>query len=171
MKRGELKQLLVEEKILNKIFMVRGTKVTLDFDLAEMYGVETKRLNEQVKRNLKRFPKDFMFTLTKREWENLRSQIATSSWGGRRNFPLAFTEQGVAMLSSVLNSDVAIEVNIRIIRVFTKLKEYALTQQEIVAQLAVSKHGHDIGNIFALLKELLDKQQQPTQRNPIGFRK
>ncbi len=75
------------------------------------------------------------------------------------------------MLSSVLNSDVAIEVNIRIIRVFTKLKEYALTQQEIVAQLAVSKHGHDIGNIFALLKELLDKQQQPTQRNPIGFRK
>lgn len=156
--------------------MIRGTKVMLDFDLAEMYGVETKRLNEQVKRNLKRFPKDFMFTLTKREWENLRSQIATSSWGGRRNLPLAFTEQGVAMLSSVLNSDVAIEVNIRIIRVFTKLKEYALTQQEIVAQLAqlekaVSKHGHDIGNIFAILKELLDKHQQPRQRNPIGFRK
>jgi hypothetical protein len=98
----------------------------LDFDLAEMYGVETKRLNEQLKRNIKRFPKDFMFSLTEKETQNLRSQNATSSWGGNRRTPNAFTEQGVAMLSSILNSDTAIEVNISIIRVFTKLKEQCL---------------------------------------------
>lgn len=100
-----------------------------------MYGVETKRLNEQVKRNIKRFPKDFMFTLNAKEYESLKSQNATSSWGGRRNIPNAFTEQSFAMLSGILNSDIAIEVNIRIIRVFTKLREYALTHKEILLQL------------------------------------
>lgn len=105
----------------------------LDEDLAEMYKVETRRLNEQVKRNINRFPKDFMFTLTQKEYENLKSQNSTSSWGGRRKLPNAFTEQGVAMLSSILNSDVAIEVNIR---VFTRLREYALTHKEILLQLS-----------------------------------
>ena len=140
-----------------------------------MYGVETRRLNEQVKRNVKRFPKDFMFTLTPKEYENLKSQNATSSWGGRRKLPNAFTEQGVAMLSSILNSDVAIEVNIRIIRVFTKLREYALTHKEILVQLSrlekeVKGNNKDIENIFMVLKELIEKQRNPNPRNKIGFK-
>src|SRR5665213_935272 len=109
--------------------IIRREKVMLDKDLAERYGVETKQLKRQVKRNINRFPKDFMFELTTREFENLRSQIGTSSWGGTRGMPMAFTEQGVAMLSSILNSTTAIEVNIRIKRVFTKMREYALTHK------------------------------------------
>ena len=107
----------------------------LDKDLAEMYGVETKQLKRQVKRNMERFPKDFMFTLTSKEVANLRSQIGTSSWGGTRYIPMVFTEQGVAMLSSVLSSSTAIQVNINIIRVFTKLREYALTHKDILMKL------------------------------------
>ena len=99
----------------------------LDRDLAAMYGVETKVFNQAVKRNIERFPKDFMFTLSAKEWENLRSQIVTSSWGGTRYRPNVFTEQGVAMLSGILDSKTAIAVNISIIRVFTKLRKYALT--------------------------------------------
>jgi hypothetical protein len=131
MAKKELQVLVAEQKILSRIFVVRGQKVMIDEDLASMYRVETKRLNEQVKRNSKRFPRDFMFTLTQKEFDNLKSQNATSSWGGRRKLPTAFTEQGVAMLSSILNSDTAIEVNIRIIRVFTKLRAYAFTQNKI----------------------------------------
>jgi len=147
----------------------------LDEDLAEMYSVETRRVNEQVKRNIKRFPKDFMFTLTQKEFDNLKSQNATSSWGGRRKLPNAFTEQGVAMLSSVLSSDIAIEVNIRIIRVFTKLREYALTHKEILLQLGklekeVKGNSQDIENIFIVLKELIEKQTNPAPRNKIGFK-
>ena len=148
----------------------------LDQDLADMYAVETKQLKRQVKRNIERFPKDFMFELTKKEFENLRSQIGTSSWGGTRYIPMAFTEQGIAMLSSVLNSKTAIEVNIRIIRVFTKLREYALTHKEILLQLAklekeVNGNSKDIENIFMVLKELLEKQQKPNPpRNKIGFK-
>jgi hypothetical protein len=147
----------------------------IDEDLAEMYSVETRRVNEQVKRNIKRFPKDFMFALTQKEVENLKSQNATSSWGGRRKLPNAFTEQGVAMLSSILNSDTAIEVNIRIIRVFTRLREYALTHKEILLQLAklekeVKGNSEDIENIFMVLKELLEKDAKPAQRNKIGFK-
>ena len=150
----------------------------LDEDLAQMYKVETKRLNEQVKRNANRFPKDFMFTLTTKEYENLKSQNATSrNWGGRRTLPNAFTEQGVAMLSSVLNSDVAIiEVNIRIIRVFTKLREYALTHKEILLHLSklekeVKGNSQDIENIFAVLKELIEKHSNPPLRNKIGYKR
>jgi hypothetical protein len=174
--------LLFISKIIRTLFVggisyvIRGQKIMLDEDLAEMYKVETKRLNEQVKRNINRFPKDFMFTLTEKEYENLKSQNATSSWGGRRKLPSAFTEQGVAMLSSVLNSDVAIEVNIRIIRVFTKLKEYALTHKEILVQLGklekeVKGNSKDIENIFMVLKELLEKQSTPAPpRKRIGFK-
>jgi hypothetical protein len=116
-----------------------------------------------------------MFSLTQKEFENLKSQNATSSWGGRRKLPNAFTEQGVAMLSSILNSDTAIEVNIRIIRVFTRLREYALTHKEILLQLAklekeVKGNSKDIENIFMVLKELLDKESKPTPRNKIGFK-
>jgi ORF6N domain len=176
MAKKELQLLVAEQKILNRIYVVRGEKVILDEDLAEMYKVETRRLNEQVKRNSKRFPKDFMFTLTTKEYENLKSQNATSSWGGRRKLPNAFTEQGVAMLSSILNSDVAIEVNIRIIRVFTRLREFALTHKEILLQLAklekeVKGNSKDIENIFIVLKELVEKQSKPaTPRQKIGFK-
>ena len=175
MAKQEFQALLADQKILNKIYAIRGQKVMIDEDLAQLYGVETRRLNEQVKRNKKRFPKDFMFILTQKEFENLKSQNATSSWGGRRKLPNAFTEQGVAMLSSVLNSDTAIEVNIRIIRVFTKLREYALTHKEILLQLAklekeVKGNSKDIENIFLVLKELLEKESKPTPRNRIGFK-
>ncbi|MFZ1527460.1 MAG: ORF6N domain-containing protein [Ferruginibacter sp.] len=174
--KKELQTLLVEQKILNRIYVVRGEKVMLDQDLAEMYAVETKQLKRQVKRNIDRFPKDFMFELTQKEFENLRGQIGTSSWGGTRYMPMAFTEQGVAMLSSILNSKTAIEVNIRIIRVFTKLREYALTHKEILLQLAklekdVKGNSRDIENIFMVLKELIEKQRKPMPRNRIGFRR
>ena len=176
MAKKELQAFVAEQKILNRIYVIRSQKIMLDEDLAEMYKVETRRLNEQVKRNSNRFPKDFMFTLTAKEYENLKSQNATSrSWGGRRKLPNAFTEQGVAMLSSVLNSDVAIEVNIRIIRVFTRPREYALTHKEILVQLGklekeVKGNGKDIENIFMVLKELIEKQSKPSPRNKIGFR-
>lgn len=175
MVKKELQTLVIEQKILNRIYVVRGQKIMLDEDLAEMYSVETKRLNEQVKRNINRFPKDFMFTLSEKDYKNLKSQNATSSWGGRRKLPNAFTEQGVAMLSSVLNSDTAIEVNIRIIRVFTRLKEYALTHKEILLQLAklekeVKGNSKDIENIFVVLKELLEKESKTTPRRRIGFK-
>jgi len=112
--------------IQNRIYEVRGHKVMLDFDLAEMYQVETKNLNLSVKRNAKRFPSDFMFQLTKEEWERLRFQFATSKRGGRRYQPYAFTEQGLAMLSGILNSDVAIEVNIAIMRAFVAIRQMVL---------------------------------------------
>ena len=176
MENQELQTLVAEQKILNRIYVVRGQKVMLDEDLAAMYGVETRRLNEQVKRNMKRFPHDFMFTLTPKEYENLKSQNATSSWGGRRKLPNAFTEQGVAMLSGVLSSDIAIAVNIQIMRVFTKLREYGLTQKEILLQVAklekeVNCNSKDIANIFIVLKELIEKQAKPPVRNKIGFRR
>ncbi|HEX3024216.1 MAG TPA: ORF6N domain-containing protein [Chitinophagaceae bacterium] len=176
MAKKELQLLVAEQKILNKIYVVRGQKIMLDKDLAAMYKVETRRLNEQVKRNINRFPKDFMFTLTAKEFQNLMSQNATSSWGGRRKLPIVFTEQGVAMLSSILNSDVAIEVNIRIIRVFTRLREYTLTHKEILLQLSklekeVKGNRNDIENIFMVLKELIEKGNKPVSpRNKIGFK-
>lgn len=180
--KQELQVLVAEQKILNRIYVIRSEKVKLDQDLAEMYNVETKQLKRQVKRNIERFPKDFMFELTKKEFENLRSQIGASSWGGTRYMPMAFTEQGVAMLSSILNSKTAIEVNIRIIRVFTKLREYALTHKEILMQLAklekevsannrnTERNSKDIENIFAVLKELVEKDAKPAPRNKIGFK-
>lgn len=175
MAKAELQVLVAEQKILNRIYVIRNQKVMLDEDLAHMYGVETKQLKRQVKRNIERFPKDFMFTLTKKELENLRCQSGTSSWGGTRYMPMAFTEQGVAMLSSILNSKTAIEVNIRIIRVFTRLREYTLTHTEILRQLAklekeVNGNSRDIENIFAVLRELIEQQSKPKPRNRIGFK-
>jgi len=134
-----MKNLPETQIILNKIYEIRGQKVMLDFDLAVLYQVETRRLNEAVRRNIKRFPPDFMFQLTSEEFknlksqfvissknENLMSQIATSSWGGTRKLPFAFTEQGLAMLSGVLNSDIAIETNIRIMRAFVAVRQLIL---------------------------------------------
>ncbi len=117
------KNKIPDDIVLSNIYLIKDQKVMMDRDLAELYSVETKRLNEQVKRNKERFPEDFMFQLTKKEFENLKSQFATSSWGGRRTLPYVFTEQGVAMLSSVLNSERAIQVNIQIMRIFTKIRQ------------------------------------------------
>ena len=166
--------------IHQKIFEVRGKKVMLDFDLAEMYEIETKRLKEAVKRNNERFPEDFMFQLTEEESENLISQFVISSHGGLRKLPYAFTEQGVAMLSSVLHSDTAIEVNIRIIRIFSKMREMLFTNKDILLRLeqlenkilaqneTITKHDDDMQMIFAALKQLLVQEEMP--RNPVGFK-
>lgn len=119
--------------IQNKIYEIRGQRVMLDRDLAEMYGVETKRINEAVKRNLKRFPNDFVFRINHQEFTNLKSQFATSSWGGVRKLPYAFTEQGVAMLAGVLNSDTAVRANIVIMRAFVRMRSYLATTPETLA--------------------------------------
>lgn len=165
---------LIDEKIINKIYLIRGKKVMLDFHLAELYLVETKQLKRQVKRNPERFPGDFMFQLTTNEFENLRSQIGASSWGGTRYLPMVFTEQGVAMLSSVLNSSTAIEVNIQIIRIFTKMKEMLLTNKDILLKLQkietkLLAHDDDIKLIFDYLKKLLDPIPA-APRKRIGFK-
>ena len=118
-----MNNLIETTEIKTKIYTIRGVRVMLDRDLAELYQVETRRLNEQVKRNIKRFSDDFMFQLTKDEFDSLISQIATSSWGGVRKLPLVFTELGVAMLSSILNSEIAIEINKKIIRIFISLRQ------------------------------------------------
>ena len=121
--------------VQNLIYEIRGQKVMLDFDLARLYQVETKVLNQAVRRNIKRFPEDFMFQLDNKEFANLKSQIVTSSWGGRRTPPLAFTEEGIAMLSSVLHSDVAIAANISILRAFVKVREYLLMVSTVSAEV------------------------------------
>ena len=164
---------IVEEKIVNKIYLIRGMKVMLDFELSELYETETKQLKRQVRRNIERFPDDFMFELTTEEFSDLRSQFGTSSWGGSRYTPMAFTEQGVAMLSSVLNSSTAIKVNIQIIRVFTRMKEMLLTNKDILLKLEqlenkVSQHDENIQMIFEALKQLLNPPQEPRKR--IGFK-
>jgi hypothetical protein len=126
---------VADEVIMNKIYFIRGYKVMLDEELAELYEVPTKRLNENVKRNMRRFPEDFMFQLTQKEFNNLKSQNATSSWGGRRTAPYAFTEHGVLMLSSILSSERAISVNIQIMRIYTKMREMIITHKDILLQL------------------------------------
>jgi hypothetical protein len=174
MAKSKSELIMPDEIVMSKILLIRGKKVMTDRDLAELYGVPTKRLNEQVKRNIDRFPGDFMFQLTDEEFENLRSQFATSSWGGRRIAPYAFTEHGVLMLSSVLNSEKAISVNIQIMRIYSKMRELLMTNQEILLKLEqlerkVDGHDEDIQVIFAYLKQLLDPPQEPRPR--IGFRR
>lgn len=182
--------------IERRIYLIRGQKVMLDFDLAELYGVTTSRLNEQVTRNKRRFPADFMFRLTKEEAENLRSQfvisnseqaknkgfdpnlrsqfaISSSGYGGRRHLPYAFTEQGVAMLSSVLNSDQAIEVNIAIMRAFVRLRQMLETNEELNLKFAavikkLSTHDKYFRVVFNELKKLMEKPR--SSRRPIGFK-
>ena len=163
-----------EETILEKIYIIRGQKVMLDKDLAEMYGVPTFRLNEAIKRNISRFPDDFMFQLAKEEYDSLRSQIAILKRGGHSKYlPYVFTEQGVAMLSSVLNSETAIQVNIQIIRLFTKMKQLILDNKDLWMKIErieqhLIKHDEEIKTVFAYLKKLLIQENKP--RNPIGFR-
>ncbi len=159
------------ETVASKIFVIRGLKVMLDKDLAGLYGVETKRLKEQVRRNIQRFPEDFMFELTKEELQNWRSQFATSNSirMGLRYPPMAFTEQGVAMLSSVLKSDQAIEVNIQIMRVFTRLRQMLLENEGLRRELSELKQQTDnrFQIVFETLDQLLAANEAPRSR--IGF--
>ena len=160
------------EIINNKIYVIRHQKVMLDFDLAFLYQIETKVLKQAVRRNIERFPEDFMFELTKEEFDNLRSQFVTSSYGGTRYMPFAFTEQGVAMLSSVLNSKKAIEINIAIMRTFVVLRNSILSLEEITNR--VSKIEQKFPEIYKALNYLMDSNQKNTEqkeRSKIGFKK
>jgi hypothetical protein len=166
-----LKNLVMQITVIQKkIFEIRGQKVMLDLHLAELYEVETKRLKEAVKRNINRFPSDFMFELTDKELHNLRSQIATSSWGGSRYKPYAFTEQGVAMLSSILNSEKAIDVNIFIIRTFVLIRQYALDYQELEKKIKSleKKHNKNFKQLFTAL-ELLLQEKQADEKQKANF--
>jgi hypothetical protein len=161
--------------IERRIYLIRGQKVMIDFDLAELYGVPTKRLNERVSRNKKRFPEDFTFRLTKEESESLRSQFATSNTGrgGRRYLPYAFTEQGVAMLSSVLDSEQAIEVNVAIMRAFVRLRQMLETNEELNRKFAavvrkLSTHDKYFRVVFDELKKLTE--EPPPSGRQIGFK-
>ena len=158
--------------IQNKIFEIRGSRVMLDFDLAELYQVPTKALKQAIKRNIKRFPNDFMFELNVEEWENLRSQFVTSSWGGTRYMPFAFTEQGVAMLSSVLRSEIAIEVNISSMRAFVKIREFSSAYAELNQKLETFMIETNIqfNDIYQALTELASKKESEDKpRKRVGF--
>ncbi len=166
-----------DEKVMNKILLLRGKKIMIDMDLSELYGVETKRLNEQVKRNIKRFPGDFMFQLTKKEKEQIiKDYPHLENLKYSPKLPNAFTEQGVAMLSSVLNSDSAIEVNIKIIRIFTKIRQMLSTHKDILLKLEqiekqTTNNSKDIQVIFRALKQLIEQPKEPEiPREPIGFK-
>ncbi len=160
------------EIITQKIHEIRGLKVMLDFDLAVLYEIETKVLKQAVRRNIERFPEDFMFELSKEEFDNLRSQFVTSSYGGLRYMPFAFTEQGVAMLSSVLKSDKAIEINISIMRTFVTIRQFALNYTEL--QNKIMEIEGQLPEIYNVLNYLADKDkitEDTKERTKIGFKK
>jgi hypothetical protein len=161
--------LISTEAISSKIFFIRGKKVMLDSDLAVLYGVRTGRLNEQVKRNIKRFPEDFMFQLTKEEALNLMSQNAISSWGGVRKLHRVFTQEGVAMLSSVLNSERAIMANIQIMRAFAQLRRLLLTNAVLRRKIEAMEKKYDkqFAIVFQAIRELLEPPEEPERK--IGF--
>ncbi|MDQ3190949.1 MAG: ORF6N domain-containing protein [Bacteroidota bacterium] len=174
---------IIEENVIDKIYLIRGKKVMLDRDLSNMYGVETRVLNQAVKRNETRFPKDFMFQLTKDELKNWMSQFVISNKEkmGFRKMPYVFTEQGVAMLSSVLKSETAIEVNIQIIRIFTRIRELIVNEKDVLLKLekleiemikndeGLRKQGEEIQTIFRAIKQLIRPNQEP--RKKIGYKK
>jgi len=159
------------ETIKTLIYLIRDQKVILDQDIASLYGVETRRLNEQVKRNRDRFPEDFMFQLTSTEFEILKSQIATSNWGGRRTAPYAFTEQGIAMLSSVLSSQRAIGVNIAVVRAFVQLRTILTSHEEVSRKLQILERKYDtqFKVIFDAIREIMNPKV-PEKKRRIGFR-
>jgi len=166
--------LLLHNAIEQKIYLIRGQKVMIDRDLAMLYGVPTKRLKEQVKRNIGRFPEDFMFQLTKKEFEYWRSQIATSNSDkmGLRHRPYVFTEQGVAMISTVLNNERAVQVNIAIMRAFVKLRQILSTHKDLAHKLGqlerkTEKHDTEIQGIFEAIRQLMVPPEKPKRR--IGF--
>lgn len=169
-------QFVSDDTITNKIYHIRGQKVMLDSDLAELYNVETKKLNQAINRNIERFPEDFMFQLTDTEFQSLRFQIGTSKRGGRRYAPYVFTEHGVLMLSSVLNSPQAIQVNIQIMRIFSKIRSMLLDNTEL--RLEIEKIKGKLDNqdknmeiVFRYLDELLEaKYNPPPPRKRIGYK-
>lgn len=172
-----MKEEIIHQSIENKIYVIREQKVMIDFDLAELYGLTTKVLNQAVKRNLERFPEDFMFQLTDFEYQSLRSQIVTSKIGrgGTRYLPLAFTEHGVLMLSSILNSTRAIQVNIQIMRTFARIRQMLSDNTELRLEIEqikkkVNNHDKNIEIVFRYLDELLEKKEQPHIEKKIGFR-
>lgn len=168
--------IIPDETIISKIYLFRNKKVMIDTDLAELYGVETRVLNQAVKRNIKRFPQDFMFQLNEQEFEILKSQqvnASQQSWGGRRTAPYVFTEHGVLMLSSVLNSDKAISVNIQIVSIFTKMRDMLLTHKDILLQLeemrkSIDGHEDRIDMIYNYLKQFI--QVKKTPRKEVGYK-
>jgi len=168
---GKSRALVPRERILNAIVLMRGQKVMLDATLAELYGVETRALVQAVKRNAKRFLKDFMFQLSRKEFDDLRSQVVTSSsWGGRRTPPYAFTEQGVAMLSSVLTSGRAVEVNIQIMREFVRLRELVAKRSDLARRIdeLESRYDAQFRTVFQAIRALISEDTKPRKR--IGFR-
>jgi len=168
--------MIPDETVMDKIYLIRDKKVMLDRDLAQLYNVETKVLKQAVRRNIDRFPDDFMFELSNEEFTILRSQIVTSNWGGVRYVPMAFTEQGVAMLSSVLNSKQAIHVNIQIMRVFTRMRKMLtdtlslkLDIEEIKKKL--ENQDKNIELVFSYLDELIEKRDNPEPTKRVGFKR
>jgi len=159
------------ESIVKKIYVFRGQKVMLDSDLASLYDVKTKQLTRQVRRNTERFPKEFMFQLTRKEFEILRCQFGTSSWGGHRYLPYAFTEHGVAMLSSVLTSSKAIQINIMIIKAFIKIREILSTHKKLAIKIAQleTKYDEQFVMVFNALKHLM-KEPEKKKIGQIGFK-
>jgi len=167
-----MKKSIVAPDYQTLIYEFRGRKVMLDYDLASLYAVETKRVKERVRRNKSRFPEDFMFELNETEFENLRTQFASSRWGGVRYRPMAFTEQGVAMLSSVLNSRKAIQVNIEIMRAFARYRALLIENMEVKKEM--KKLDEKIDQIFKYLLERIDalsRKQLPPPRRRIGYRR
>ena len=164
-----MKEIASIEQISGRIYFIRGHRVMLDRDLAELYGVETKRLKEQVRRNIERFPDDFMFELTKNEFEILRSQFATSSWGGLRYAPMAFTEHGVLMISSVLKNDKAVQVNILIMRVFIKFRAMLSAHKDLDRKIEEMerKYNNRFQIVFETLDQLINVKDKPKKK--IGF--
>ncbi len=169
-----MKTKYTDEKILNQIYLIRGQKVMVDSDLAVLYGVETKRLKTAVRRNITRFPEDFMFQLTQEELENQRTQI--ESFNLLKYRPFCFTEQGVTMLACILNSPTAIQMNIRIIRLFTKMRESINNQKEVLARLEliekrVGDHDEGLVKLFEAIHHLLDREHIRVRTKSIGFNK
>jgi hypothetical protein len=163
---AKAKSLIPVERVAAQMYVIRGQTVMFDADLAALYGVETRALVQAVKRNAERFPQDFMFQLTDKEAEHLRSHFVTSSWGGRRYNPYAFTEHGVAMLSSVLRSKRAVEVNITIVRTFVRLRRILATHEDLARKVA--QHDRQIAVLFDQVKHLLEPPPAP-KKPPIGF--
>ncbi len=161
---------LASEHIATQILFLRGEKVILDADLASLYQVDTKVLKQAVRRNIDRFPKDFMFILTNSEFSNLRSRIVTSSWGGQRYPPFAFTEQGVAMLSSILRSERAIKVNIAIMRTFATLRKWMQSNKDLESKIVQleGKYDRQFKVVFDAIRQLI--QEDTKERAPIGFK-
>lgn len=176
--KKEVNAIISDDIVLNKIYFIRNQKVMVDRDLAELYGLETKRLKEAVRRNLARFPDDFMFELSKEEFNNWRSQIASSNSDkmGLRYAPMVFTEHGVLMLSSVLNSEKAIQMNIQIMRIFTKVRQILADTTEVKLDIELIKkkienQGKNIELVFQYLDELLEKNENKPEREKIGYKK